>query len=43
VKEAYCLLKLGHDKEAQSEYTVVLKYQPKDKGSLAIVSNKESC
>jgi len=39
VQGAYCLQKLGRDKEAQSEYTDVLKYKPKDIGSLAIASN----
>ncbi|XP_025201445.1 signal recognition particle subunit SRP72 [Melanaphis sacchari] len=39
VQGAYCLQKLGRDKEAQSEYTEVLKYKPKDIGSLAIASN----
>lgn len=31
--------KLGREKEAQIEYTEVLKYKPKDIGSLAIASN----
>lgn len=39
VQGAYCLQKLGYEKEAQSEYTEVLKYKPKDIGSLAIASN----
>ncbi|XP_060870624.1 signal recognition particle subunit SRP72 [Metopolophium dirhodum] len=39
VQGAYCLQKLGRDKEAQAEYTDVLKYKPKDIGSLAIASN----
>lgn len=39
VQGAYCLQKLGRDKEAQSEYSEVLKYKPKDIGSLAIASN----
>ncbi|VVC45267.1 Tetratricopeptide repeat,Putative TPR-like repeat,Signal recognition particle, SRP72 [Cinara cedri] len=39
VQGAYCLQKLGREKEAQSEYTEVLKYKPKDIGSLAIASN----
>ncbi|XP_022169731.1 signal recognition particle subunit SRP72 [Myzus persicae] len=39
VQGAYCLQKLGREKEAQSEYIDVLKYKPKDIGSLAIASN----
>jgi len=39
VQNAYCLQKLGHEKEAQSEYTEILKCKPKDIGSLAIASN----
>lgn len=39
VQGAYCLQKLGREKEAQSEYIEVLKYKPKDIGSLAIASN----
>jgi len=39
VQGAYCLQKLGYEKEAQLEYTEVLKYKPKDIGSLAIASN----
>ncbi|XP_050420854.1 signal recognition particle subunit SRP72 [Adelges cooleyi] len=39
VQAAYCLQNLGHDKEAQTEYTEVLKNKPKDVGSLAIASN----
>lgn len=39
VQGAFCLQRLGYDKDAQSEYIEVLKYKPKDIGSLAIASN----
>lgn len=39
IQNAYCLQSLGNEKEAQTEYTEVLKYKPKDIGSVAIASN----